>query len=140
VSEQNRKVALDFVAAMGANDLEAAAACMAPDGVLVAKGTGKFAGVHSPEMIAGSIEAMRKMLPKGLGFAIVSVTAEGDRVVVEAQSNADVGEGEPFRNDYVFVISFEEGRIKRCNEYYCTNLADRVLWPIAERAGYGFDG
>jgi hypothetical protein len=50
------------------------------------------------------------MLPKGLNFAIGSVTAEGNRVVIEAQSNADIGEAEPFRNDYVFVTTIEGGQ------------------------------
>jgi len=139
MSDVNRKTAIAFVEAMGRNDLETVAACMAPDGVLVAMGSGRFAGEHSPEMIAGSIEAMRKMLPSGLNFTIHSVTAHGDRVVIEAQSNADIGEAEPFRNDYVFVASLEGGKIKRCHEYYCTWLAEEKLWPLAERAGYGFD-
>jgi len=137
--DKNRAVAIAFVEAMGRNDLETVAACMAPDGVLVAMGANKFAGEHTPEMIAGSIEAMRKMLPGGLGFVIGSVTAEGDRVVVEAQSNADIGEAEPFRNDYVFVAKMENGKIKRCHEYYCTVHAEAKLWPLAEKAGYGFD-
>jgi len=128
-----------FVEAMGRNDLETVAACMAPDGVLVAMGQNKFAGEHTPEMIAGSIEAMRKMLPGGLEFTIKSVTGKGDRVVIEAQSNADIGEAERFRNDYVFVATMEGGRIKRCHEYYCTALAEAKLWPLAVKAGYGFD-
>jgi hypothetical protein len=139
MNEENRKVAIAFVEAMGRNDLDTVAACMAPDGELVAMGGGKFAGVHSPLMIAGSIEAMRKMLPSGLNFSIESVTSEGDRVVVEARSNADIGEAEPFRNDYVFVARMAGGKIKRCHEYFCTVLAEEKLWPLAERAGYGFD-
>lgn len=139
MSDENREVAIAFVEAMGRNDLETVAACMAPDGVLVAMGRGKFAGVHSPQMIAGSIEAMRKMLPRGLNFEIGSVTAEGDRVVVEARSNADIGEDEPFRNDYVFVAVMEDAKIRRCHEYYCTAYAEEKLWPLAAKAGYGFD-
>ena len=138
MNEENRRVAIAFVEAMGRNDLETVAACMAPDGELIAMGGGRFAGVHSPAMIAGSIEAMRRMLPSGLAFAIRSVTSQGDRVVIEARSNADIGEDEPFRNDYVFVATMAGGKIRRCNEYYCTVLAEEKLWPLAERAGYGF--
>lgn len=139
MSDLNRKVAIAFVEAMGRNDLETVASCMAPDGVLVAMGSGKFSGVHTPQMIAGSIEAMRKMLPAGLNFTIGSVTEQDDRVVIEASSNADLGEDEPFRNDYVFVATMEDGKIKRCREYYCTVHAEQKLWPLAERAGYGFE-
>lgn len=139
MSDEDTRVAVAFVEAMGNNDLETVAACMAPDGLLIAMGKGRFAGEHSPEMIAGSIGAMRQMLPGGLNFTIGSVTAQGDRVVIEARSNADIGEAEPFRNDYVFVATMEGGRIKRCHEYYCTAYAEEKLWPLAEKAGYGFD-
>jgi len=139
MNDKDRDVAIAFVEAMGRNDLDTVAACMAPDGVLVAMGKGKFAGEHSPEMIAGSIKAMRKMLPGGLNFTIGSVTAQGDRVVIEARCSADIGEEEPFENDYVFVVSMKDGKIQRCHEYYCTALAEEKLWPLAVKAGYGFD-
>ena len=139
MSEANGKVAIAFVEAMGRNDLEGVVACMAPDGVLEAMGKGRFAGAHTPEMIAGSIGALSAMLPSGLNFAIRSVTAQGDRVVVEARSNADIGEANPFQNDYVFVAEFEAGKIKHCREYYCSVHTDAALWPLAEKAGYGFD-
>jgi len=139
MSEVNRRVAIAFVEAMGHNDLEGVVACMASDGVLEAMGMGRFAGAHTPDMIAGSIDALSAMFPSGLNFAIRSVTAQEDRVVVEARSNAEIGEANPFQNDYVFVAEFEAGKIKHCREYYCTVHADTKLWPLAEKAGYGFD-
>ena len=139
MSDNDKQVVIDFVTAMGTNDLDTVAACMAPDGVLKAMGVGKFAGEHSPEMIAGSIEAMRQMLPGGFRFSIESVTAEGGRVVVEARSHADLGAGERFEADYVFVATVAGGKIKRCHEYYCTAQVEEKLWPLAVRAGYGFD-
>jgi uncharacterized protein len=68
---------------------------MAPDGVAVAMGSSRFAGVRSRQMIVDGIEAFKQLVPDGLRFTIHSVTAEGDRVVVEAEGNAVTSDGTP---------------------------------------------
>jgi ketosteroid isomerase-like protein len=133
MSEQNKQVALKFIEAMGTNDPVAAGECFADDGFALAKGTTRFAGKRSRQMIVDGIEAFKALLPDGLRFEIKSVTAEGDRVAVEAEGNGVAHDGTPYRNQYCFVVTLKGGKIVQANEYFCTKLADQVLWPLAEK-------
>jgi ketosteroid isomerase-like protein len=135
MSEANKAMALRFVEAMGSNDPQTARDCFAPGGAAVAMGTSSFAGRRDAGMIADGIEAFKALLPDGLNFTIDSVTAEGDRVVVEADGHGTTYEGTPYRNRYCMVFTMENGKIKQANEYFCSKLAEEVLWPLAQKMG-----
>lgn len=132
MSEDNKTVALRFMEAMGTNDPELAAACLAPHACAVAKGYGKFAGRREAGVMVGMIAAFDQMVPGGLNFTIHSVTAEGERVIVEAEGNAVTSQGTPYRNHYCFVFTLAGGKIVQVNEYFCGIHADEVLWPLVE--------
>jgi ketosteroid isomerase-like protein len=130
MSEQNKQVVVRFLEAMGKSDATTAATCLAPDATTVAKGFGKFAGVRHYDRIVGTIAAFKQLVPTGLSPIIKSVTAEGDRVVVEFEGNATLSNGASYCNQYCMVFEVRDGRIKRVNEYFCTVLADTVLYPL----------
>ena len=137
MSEQNKQIVLTFLQAMGASDPETAAACLAPDAFTVAKGFGKFAGVRHYETIVGTIELFKKLVPTGLRPSVQTVTAEGERVVVEFEGNAVTCEGKPYCNQYCMVFTLREGRIRQVSEYFCTKLADEVLYPALATLQHG---
>lgn len=130
MSEHNKQVVLSFICAMGASDAEAAAACLAKDAFTQAKGFSKFAGVRRYDSIVGTINAFRELVPTGLRPTVHSVTAEDQRVVVEFEGNAVTCEGKPYCNQYCMVFTLQDGKIKQVNEYFCTKLADEVLYPV----------
>ena len=135
MSEQNKQVVLNFINAMGKGDADAAAPCLAPDAFTLAKGFGKFAGVRQHDLILATISAFRKLVPEGMQPVIQSVTAEGDRVVVEFEGNATLSNGASYCNQYCMVFTLQGGRIKQVNEYFCTILADEVLFPLVAAEG-----
>ena len=132
MNEQNKQVVLRFIEAMGHSDAAAAIPCLDPEASTLAKGFGKFAGVRTYDTIVGTIDAFRKLLPSGLRPTILSVTGEADRVVVEFEGNAVTRDGQPYCNQYCMVFTMRNGRIRQVNEYFCTILADAVLWPLVE--------
>ena len=133
MSQQNKQVVLKFIDAMGRGDGAAAAPCLDPEAFTLAKGYGKFAGVRRYETIVGTIDALKTLVPTGLRPRIDSVTAEGDRVVVEWEGNAESSDGKPYCNQYCMVFSMRDGKIRQVNEYFCTILADDVLWPLVAK-------
>jgi len=135
MSEQNKQVVLKFIEAMGKGDSAAAAPCIAEDTFTLAKGFGKFAGVRTHDTILATIDAFSKLMPGGMEPDILSVTAEGDRVVVEFEGNGTLFNGESYCNQYCMVFMLRDGKIRQVNEYFCTILADKVLWPLVEAAG-----
>ena len=134
--ERNKEVVLRFLEATGRNDAQTVAACVDPDGVSVAKGTSKFKGPRRFGLnIADTIEAFKKIIPSGLRYRICSVTAEDDRVVVQAEGDALTHDGRPYCNEYCFVCTVKDGKLVRVDEYFCTKMADEVLWPAYESVG-----
>lgn len=132
MSEQNKQVVINFIEAMGRGDAAAAAPCITEDAYTLAKGFGKFAGVREHDTILATIGAFRELMPDGMEPDIHSITAEGDRVVVEFEGNGTLINGEPYCNQYCMVFTMRDGRICQANEYFCTILADKVLWPLIE--------
>ena len=135
MSEQNKQVVLRFIEAMGQGDADSAAACITKDAYTLAKGFGKFAGVREYDTILATIAAFRAMMPAGMQPTIHSVIAENDKVVVEFEGNGTLFNGEPYCNQYCMVFTLRDGRICQVNEYFCTLLADQVLWPLVEQQG-----
>lgn len=135
MNERNKAVVLKFIEAMGASDAAAAVPLLDPEAFTVVKGFGKFSGVRHYETIVGTIDAFKKLIPTGLRPTIHTVTAEGDRVVVEWEGNAETQEGKPYCNQYCMVFTVRDGRIRQVNEYFCTILADEILWPLVENMG-----
>lgn len=131
--EQNKQVVIRFIQAMGSSDAEAAVPCLDPEARTLAKGFGKFAGIRRYDTIVGTIGAFKVLLPTGLRPEIKTVTAEGERVVVEFEGNAVTSDDKPYCNQYCMVFTMRSGRILQVNEYFCTLLADEVLWPLVER-------
>jgi ketosteroid isomerase-like protein len=135
LSEQNKQVALNFIKSMSEGDPELGDACLGPDAFAVSKGFGKFSGIRRRETMVGTIAAFNQLLPTGLCLAVKSVTAEGDKVVVECEGNAMTRDGKPYCNQYCFIFTFNGGKISRLDEYFCNRLADDVLWPLVSAMG-----
>ena len=134
MSEQNKEVVLTFIKAMGNADSPTAATCLAEDAFTDAKGYGKFAGIRRYDAIVGTIGAFKLLFPTtGLQPEFKSVTAEGDRVVVEFEGSAITSAGTAYNNQYCMVFTLANGKIKQVNEYFCNILADEVLWPLVEQ-------
>ncbi|MEO5586114.1 MAG: nuclear transport factor 2 family protein [Novosphingobium sp.] len=135
MSEDNKRVALQFIEAMSTGDPELAAPCLAADGFTITKGHGKFAGRREAAVMIGMIGGFEALLPTGLRLSVHNVVAGGDQVVVEAEGDGLTAAGTAYRNQYCFVFRLDGGKIKQLNEYFCTAHADAVLWPLVEAAG-----
>ncbi|HEY8386177.1 MAG TPA: nuclear transport factor 2 family protein [Porticoccaceae bacterium] len=135
MSESNKEVVLRFLDAMGRGDAAAADPCITEDAYTLAKGYGKFAGVRQRDTILATIAAFKELMPEGMKPEIHTVLADGDKVVVEFEGNGKLINGDSYCNQYCMVFTMRDGRIAQVNEYFCTVLADKVLYPLAESAG-----
>ena len=133
MSEDNKRIVLQFMEAMSTGDPGLAAPCLAPDVVTITKGYGKFAGRREGEVMVAMIGAFEALLPAGLRLTVRNLVDGGDQIVVEAEGDSATSEGVPYCNQYCFVFQMADGKIKRINEYFCTIHADEVLWPLVER-------
>ena len=128
----NKDIARRFIEALGSNDAAAVARDFAPDGVAVTKGTSHFSGSRDAAQVVGTLGSFSGVLPKGLQLTVTSVLADGDRVVVEAEGNTTTAQGQPYHNQYCFVLTLKDGKVMHFNEYFCTLHAEQVLWPAVQ--------
>lgn len=135
MSEQNKQVALDFLKAMSDGDAEGMGRCTTPDAETFTKGFGQVSGWRNRETMLATAAAFREIVPTGFRPTIHKVVAEGDTVVLEFEGNAELSNGKPYCNQYVFIFTFRDGKIRQLNEYFCTVLADSTILPLLAAKG-----
>lgn len=135
MSEANKQVALNFLSAMSDGDAEGMARCITADAETFTKGFGQVSGWRNRETMLATAAAFRDVVPTGFRPKVEKVVAEGDSVVLEFEGNAELSNGEPYCNQYVFVFTFSGGKIRQLNEYFCTVLADRAILPLLAQKG-----
>ncbi len=69
-------------------------------------------------MATGLFEAF----PEGLHFEILNMTAEGDRVAVEATSRGMHASGKLYANHYHFLFHLRDGRIAVMKKFMDTSM------------------
>jgi ketosteroid isomerase-like protein len=130
MSEQNKETVIKFIRAFSDGDAETAKSCLTPDAVTHAKGFGKLSGPRHYDIIIATTATFKDIIPSGLRPQFLTVTAEGERVVVEFEGDATLANGERYCNQYCMVFTLQNARIKQVNEYYCTILADEKICPL----------
>lgn len=135
MSEANKQVALNFLQAMDDGDAEAMGRCTTPDAETFTKGFGKVSGRRNRETMLATAAAFRDIIPTGFRPTVKTLVAEGNTVVLEFEGDAVLSNGQPYCNQYVFVFTFADGKIRQLNEYFCTVLADERILPLLAQQG-----
>lgn len=135
MSKENKEIALAFLAAMDNGDGEAMDKLLTQDAITNTQGFAGVSGQRNRETMIATTNAFREIVPTGFRPSMKSIVAEGDKVVLEFEGNAVLSNGEPYCNQYVFIFTFEHGKIRQLNEYFCTVLADKVILPLLAEKG-----
>ncbi len=133
MSEANKKVALEFIESMGRGDEATFAACLTPDSFTIAKGFAQVSGRREHDEMIATASGFKEIAPAGFKPIIRTVTAEGDRVAVEWEGQATLASGAEYHNQYLMLFTMRDGLIAQVNEYFCTKLADEVMWPMVAK-------
>lgn len=125
----NKQLALKFIGHCFRCEVECAMALLAHDAtwwVLGDPGKVRVAGLRHLPQIERFLVNVRKIFPQGLEATIEGVTAEGERVAIEASSVARLGDGSIYRNRYHFLVRVQSQRIIEMREYLDTQYAYEV--------------
>lgn len=128
--EKNKATALAYIEGIGIQDLSGIAKLLRPDATFWQIGKKlELAGSHDmAETAQLSLKAISKF-PSGMKFSISTITAEGNRVAIEADSDAILANGKPYNNQYVFFFYFDdEGKISEFREYWDTLYAFETMF------------
>lgn len=125
--EQNKAFVKTFFDALNAGDVDSIVAAYTDDGCVETMGSTLISGCFTRDQIAATAGAIYDVFPQGLHFTITGMTAEGDRVAVEAESEGEHVSGQTYANQYHFLFELRDGKLQRLREYMDTELVTDVL-------------
>lgn len=125
--EQNKQLTRNFFDAMNACDAEAIINAYADDGRVVTMGNTLISGTRNKAEIRQFAEGILGAFPEGIVFTILNLTAEADRVAVEAVSEGMHVSGQNYRNHYHFLFTWRDGKLVELKEFMDTEAMTDIL-------------
>ena len=99
----------------------------AEDGVVWTSGHTLISGTFTKAQIREAAGRIFEAFPQGIEFTIHAMTAQGERVAVEAESRGMHASGKLYNNLYHFLFQFRDGQLVRLKEYMDTELVTEIL-------------
>ena len=125
--EENKALARRMIEALSNADVEFVKENYAEDFRIWVSGSLPFSGTGDKASAVAGMPAVLGLFPQGLRFEIVAMTAEGDRVAIEARSAGKTAGGGVYRQEYHFLMRVRDGKIVEWKEYMDTEHARKVL-------------
>ncbi len=119
IQERNKALVRLLFEAMSASDTAAVGALLADDvrwELPYHPDHSSLSGAFTRDGILGLLAELKHSMPGGLHFTLHALTAEDDRVAVEAESHAETPVG-TFHNRYHFLMQLRDGKIIGGKEY-----------------------
>lgn len=120
-TEENRKTALRFFEALSSGRI---------DETLVTDDVAWWVpgrGTLSKAEFMALAEGFQGLVESPITMTVKGVTAEGDRVAIEAESYGKLRNGKIYNNTYHFLLLFRDGKICLSKEYNDSKHAADVL-------------
>jgi len=125
--EENKKFAQTFLEALSRGDWQFVEDAYAEDVVIWTAGSMPFSGTHTKDGLSDVKAWLTGSFPEGLKFTVKAMTAEGERVAIEAESYGKHISGKIYNNLYHFLMVIRNGKISELKEYMDTMHANEVL-------------
>ena len=125
--EKNKLFVTAFISAMSEGNTEAIINAYHPEGRVETMGNTLISGSRGLDEIKSFAPAVLEAFPAKLSFNIKHITAEANRVAVEAESNGIHVSGKHYNNQYHFLFEIKDEKIYRLKEYMDTELVTDIL-------------
>jgi len=125
--EENKAIVTAFMKTISKGDVEGIIAGYAEDGFCETMGHTLISGRFSREQVAMAAGRIFEAFPQGVEFTILNLTAEEDRVAMEATSQATHISGREYANHYHFLFRLRDGKITQMKEFMDTELVTDVI-------------
>jgi uncharacterized protein len=125
--EENKRLVLGFFENLSAGNGAAVLGAMADSATWWIQGNFPLSGTKSKQEFAAVVGELGSKIDGGLRVTPKGITAEGDRVAVEAESYAKMKNGKTYKNTYHFLLVVRDGKIQSVREYLDTIHANEVL-------------
>jgi ketosteroid isomerase-like protein len=127
VEERNKALARQFLEVLTRSDVAAADALCDDEVEFWVGGSLPFSGSRGKAEALQGIEEVVGLFPEGLHFEVQAMTAEGDRVAIEATGEGPTAFGTVYRQEYHFALRVRDGKVLAWKEYLDTERAREHL-------------
>ncbi len=125
--EANKKLARRLIQALSEADVDFVRDHYADDFRLWVTGSLPFSGENDKAGALASMPQVLGLFPDGIEFKVESMTAEGERVAIEATSRGKTFRGDLYQQKYHFLMRVVDGKIAEWKEYMDTEHAREIL-------------
>ncbi|PLW68951.1 nuclear transport factor 2 family protein [Pseudohalioglobus lutimaris] len=125
--EENKRRTRVFFDALQRADADAIADTYCDDGRVITMGNTLISGSRSKEETREFAAGVLDAFPEGLTFTILNMTAEDDRVAVEATSTGRHVSGLTYSNHYHFLFTWRQSQLLELKEFLDTEVVTEVL-------------
>ncbi len=112
---------------MNRGDVAALVDAYADDGYVWTMGNTLASGKYDKQQISEFAGGIYDAFPAGITFEVLTMTAEADRVAVEATSTGEHVSGVPYCNRYHFLFTLRDGKLASLKEYMDTEMLTDVI-------------
>jgi len=127
-TEANRVLAQKVIEAIGNDNWEYVNEVFAEDAVVWVAGNMPISGTHTKDFVIVAGKRTRDGFPEGLSLTAKAMTAEGDRVAIEAESLGKHISGNTYNNHFHILMEIKDGKVFTWKEYMDTMHANEVLF------------
>ena len=125
-TEENKEIAIKFFEALSSGS-QAYLDFYNDESIIWTAGENAIGGTRNKREIIDFAQGILAAFPTGISFNITGITAENERVAVEVSGEAIHASGEPYNNQYHFLLTIKNGKILKLKEYMDTQLAAKIL-------------
>ena len=125
--ESNKQVVKAFLATFSSGDAARTMGMMADSATWWVAGTMPISGTYDKAAFTTLLMGVVDTLKGPILITPKVLTAEGDRVAVEAESLAHTNSGRTYNNRYQFLITVHDGLVTSVKEYLDTMRANAIL-------------
>lgn len=125
--EENKELARQMLQALTNADVDWVREHYAEDFQIWVTGSLPFSGTNDKPGALAGMPAVLDLFPEGLTFSVRDMTAEGEKVAIEASSRGKTFRGDQYEQEYHFLMRARGGKIVEWKEYMDTEHARKVL-------------
>jgi ketosteroid isomerase-like protein len=114
---ENKSVALATLDALAKGELDKLDKFLADGAIYTIMGDTPISAPHTKQAFLGMVTQMRDSVDGDFIFTYGEVTAEDDRVCVEAKSFMTTRTGKDYRNEYHILFKIRGGKVLSVKEY-----------------------
>lgn len=126
--QDNKDLVTRFLEDFSRGDVNAVLDAMSDDATWWTAGSIKgMSGTASKDIFGAGLPNLLAACKGGIVITPTAMTAEGNRVAVEAESKAETVTGRAYQNQYHFLFEVREGKIAAVKEYMDTEHARQTF-------------